>query len=393
MNKKVKSYSEDGIDFTHFFDLLLRYKKYIFLFTAVCSGLLLVFLLITLLLPPAISPFPNVYRPVSTILVNEDPTSDVFPYSLNASAVSSKGGLSLTKFSYGELALKLINSKSILDTILTEFDIADRYNITSGKIVRSREAILKHLDAEYDDKTMIVSVSYEDYDPAFASKLTNRMVGELERMFDVLDTARNARQKNILESKIDDVRKTIVNLEAEIKRYQKKYGFLEVQSLSDERTATVAQVRVQLLNKEMEIKTKQELLRIDDPEMKKLFAERDTLAQLIKELEAGFSSYNSKMPSQIELPDVAQAFAHLERELAVQEKIYELLVQQHELSKLSLAGFQPVIQVIDRADVPDYKDGPPRTIIFCIGVIVSLILALVTAAAHNGLKHIIRRLS
>jgi tyrosine-protein kinase Etk/Wzc len=385
-NNKAKPYEDDGIDFSRVFALISQFKKFILLFGSSLSVLVLLFVLITAIIPPELSPLPNIYKPVSTILINEDPSSDIFPYFLMSTAGASKNGIAISKFSYGELAIRLVKSKAILDVISDEFHIAERYHIESGKKVKSREAILKHLDVDYDDKTMIVTLSYEDYNPEFASKVTNRIVGELEAKFNSLDIARNTGQKEILESKINDVRLTIASLESDIKIYQKKYGFIDVETLAEEETTTVAQARLQLMNKEMEINTKQKLLNIDDPEMKKLFVERDTLSRLVAEFEGGFQSYKSNLPSQKDLPDVAQSFAHLKRELAVQEKIYSLLVQQHELSKLSLAGFLPLIQVIDPADVPDYKDGPQRIIICIAGIVLSFILGAVCAFIFNWMR-------
>jgi capsule polysaccharide export protein KpsE/RkpR len=329
--------------------------------------------------------------PFSTILVNEDPTNHVLS-SLLFPAAASRSGISFSNFSYGELAVKLLTSKTVLFTIVEEFKVAERYHITKGKLLWSRDALIKRLGISYDDKTMILTVSFKDYDAKFASSLINRLVGELGAKFNTLDVVRNAGQGEVLESKIAEVRNTIEALEADIKKFQKKYGFLEVQTLADEQTTTVAEVRVKLMNKEIEIKTKQALLNKDDPELKNLFAERDSLVNLIDELESGFTTYENTMPSQKDLPDVAQQFTHLQRELGVQEKIFDILIQQNELAKLSLAGFSPLFQVIDIAEVPDVKAGPGRSVVCMIGAVISLISGIVLAVLFSLIKNMIPRI-
>ncbi len=379
---------DDGIDFTHFIGLLLTHKKFLLLCSGSISGCMLLFLVVTALLPANISPFPNTYRPYSTILIKEDSASADFSKLLFPASDLGGGGLSLSKFSFGELAIKIVQSNSIMDTVSAEFRIAERYGITKGKKVKSREAILDHTTLEFDQKTMLLTVGYEDYDPEFATRIVNRLVEELSARLDRLDLDRNAGQRENLDRKIRDVREEIRRLESEIVVFQKKYGFLQVQTLAEEQITTSAQVRLQLMNKEMEIKTKQGLLNLDDPEMKRLYAERDNLKKLGEEIEGGFSSYDSPMTAKKDLPDVARDFSRLQRELAVQAKIYELLVEQYELSKLSLSGVLPMIQVIDAADVPDYKSGPQRTLLMVIGAFVSVVIAILAMIIKNAAKGI-----
>jgi tyrosine-protein kinase Etk/Wzc len=393
-SKSNKPHDDDGIDFTFFFVLLYRSRLFIIIFTSCLSLLILVFVYAMQVLPPEVSMLPDIYRAYSTILVSEESTNDLISALLfPATAIRNRGGFSFSSFSYGELASSLIKSKSIIDTLSEEFDIAKRYRINRGKVIMSRGAILRHLKISFEEKTMMITVAYEDYDPIFATKFVNRLVDELKLKFNTLDVSQNSTEKQMLDQKIVEVRERIDELEDRIKRFQKKYGFLTIESLADEQTVTLVRLRTQLINKEMEIETKRELSNIEDPEMKKLFAERDSLKKLVDDLEMGSGNLKKDKPSQRDLPDLAQQYSHLQRALEIQVKIYEILNQQHELLRLSLPAVTPMFQIIDRAEVPDMKFGPTRSIIVVVGFIASLFITIVLVVMFNAIKELVKRVA
>jgi len=75
--------------------------------------------------------------------------------------------------------------------------------------------------------------------------------------------------------------------------------------------------------------------------------------------------------------ELALEFAHLKRDLFVQEKIYEVLTQQYELAKLSIEGEEPIFQILELAEVPDKKSAPRRSIICMVTVVVVFFLSII----------------
>jgi hypothetical protein len=51
----------------------------------------------------------------------------------------------------------------------------------------------------------------------------------------------------------------------------------------------------------------------------------------------------------------------------VQEAVFETLTKQFELAKVEEARETPSVKVLDRADVPERKSYPPRTLIVVLG--------------------------
>ena len=171
-----------------------------------------------------------------------------------------------------------------------------------------------------------------------------------------------------------DARVGLARSGGEIKSdFQSKYGILDVQNIANEKSTMMANLRSQLYLKEMELKTYSQFSKIEDPAMMKLQAERNNLLKLIKEMENGYSRYENLLPSQKDLPEMALEYSHLQRDLLVQEKIYEALIQEYELVKLSVEGDELWFQVIEKPEVPKVKVGPHRLLICMMATMVAFI--------------------
>jgi tyrosine-protein kinase Etk/Wzc len=381
---------DDEFDLLRFVGVFFKYIRLILIITGIISLGGLLFLFLSSILPSEISFLPDMYKPVAVVLVNERTSGDIISSllaSLPFQGQSTFGGGAATNFSYGKLAEKLISSNSIIDIIAEEFQMVQRYGITRFKKGDTRKTIMKHLSVHYDEETMLITIGYEDYDPEFAKRVVNRFVELLDKRFLSIGGNRIIMQKQLLETKITEVKAEIAVLEGQIQEFQKKYGVLDIESLAMEQVTMMARFRSQLMLKEMEIKTYSDFSRIEDPVIKRLKVERDNLLNLIGEMESGFSEYLEVLPSQKDLPTIAQTFYHLERDLSVQEKIYEILVQQYEVIKLSLEGI-PMFQVLEIADIPDMKIGPHRILFFVVISISGFFLSVIIAFILNTIERI-----
>jgi uncharacterized protein involved in exopolysaccharide biosynthesis len=380
---------DDEIDLLAFLGVLLKYKWFILVTTFVAAAGAVAFSILSLVLPPERSPLPNLYRPSALIMINDEQPGGLAA-AVASSGLSSLAGLAgvATGGGYGDLAVKLVTNKAILDTIAEEFDLARRYEIRKSPVGNTRKAILNHLTAEFDLDTGTLTIAFEDLDPQFAQRVVNRIVEILDRRFASIGVSRNLTQKNLLEAKLAEVEAETARLEAEIQQFQTRHGVLDVASLATEQITVMAQLRSQLILKEMEIKTYSDFARMDDPVIRRLRAERDNLLTLIKEMESGFSEYEQVIPVQKDLPKLALEFSHFKRDLLVQGKIFEILTQQYEITKLNVEGETPIIQVLDLADVPDLKSGPSRGIICVVTTFVAFFLSVIAAFVLNAVRNI-----
>ncbi len=388
-NDQRQYIEEDEIDLLELFGVIWRYKWVILWVTLLAAVVSVAFSIISLKLPPEQSPLPNRYKSSALILINEESSGDLSSM-LAQSGLSSFAGIAGVSSgpSYAMLAEKLITSRSLIDTIVEEFNIIEKYNITERIKSNSRNRIKISLSIDHDKETGTITISYEHIDPVFAKDIVNRVIELLDKQFASIGGNRTLTRKNLLEQKLAEVEAEIAKLEAKIQEFQRKHGVLDVESLAQEQIATLAQLRSQLISKEMEIKTYSNFARINDPVLQRIKAERDNLAKLLKDIEAGYSDYESLLPSTEDLPALALEFEHMKRDLQVQAKIYEILTQQYEVAKLNAEGQEPIFQVLETAEVPDLKSGPSRGIICMVATVGAFFFSIIFVFVINAWKNI-----
>ena len=293
-------------------------------------------------------------------------------------------GISAGGGSSGPLAVFLATTDSSLDELNQNFDFTQRYNIAKNVKTETRKAIKKRLSVSLDDKTNIIKISFEDIDPDFAHSVVNKLVEILDRRFEALGGNKAQSQKLLLEQKLADVQTQIDAIQNKIKEFQAKYGVLSVEALASEQISILAQMRSQLILKDLEIENYRKFSKIDDPVIRRLKSERDSIQAKITELEQG----NSILPSQREIPKLSFEYASLQRDLMVQNEVFKTLTQQYELAKLNASGQGETFQVIDLAEIPDQKSGPSRGMLCIVGTIAGFFFFVFLAFVIEAIKNI-----
>ena len=131
-----------------YFGIIFRYKFLILIIWGSISAIGLLFLFITGILPPDKSMLPDVFTPTALILVNERTVGDTLNTLLSGASLTTSLGISpgfTDRFSYGKLAVKLLSSRDILDTIAEEFEIYKKYKIAKSMKTMTRDMIKQHL--------------------------------------------------------------------------------------------------------------------------------------------------------------------------------------------------------------------------------------------------------
>lgn len=381
---------EDEIDLLDLFRVLLQYKVLIIGLTLAAALFAVGYSVLSLVLPPEKSPLPNQYSPSALILVNNSSSGGL------SAAIASSGlgelaglaGVSTGGGGYGDLAIKLLKSRSLTDEAAKLPAVKERYKDEELLPGELRKEIQANAAFEYEAETGTITISYTDYDPAYARDLVNRFVELLERRFLSMGVDKNLRQKELLEEKLSGAREEIDRLAAEIKRFQTEYNTLDVESLAKEQLAITAQLRSQLVLKDVELETYRDISRIDDPVVRQLQAEKENITALLQEMESGYSRYQKVLPSQQDLPDIAYRFYEVQRELEVQQKVYAVLRQQYEVARLNAEGADPVFQVLEKAVAPDLKSGPSRASLCIVVTLAAFFLSILLSFVLNAIRNL-----
>lgn len=379
----MKENTERGLfeGLLYFLSILQKRWKLILAVTVVCTVLAVAFSIVSLRLPPDISPYPDMYTATATLLTQHQLGSDLEASIMSALGVEQKAIDSSTGFDTGALILQVVHSRSLVDRVIDEFNLAKRYHIMKNTRGSSRLRLLKFLDVQYARSSGTITIAFQDTDPVFARDLVNRMVALLDDWFNQNSGSAKKRQIQMLEDKVTEVKSDINRLENQLKELQKQYGVLNAQDLGASQTASLANLRSQLILKEIEIKNYSSFSIVDDPKLQQLKEERQNILDLIDQIQKTMPGTAQSMDSPEpvrSLPDVAQQFSQLTLELEIQKRIYNTLSPQYEAAKLT-ADTESVFQVLEYAEIPDLKSGPQRSrligITFALSLVASILLS------------------
>jgi uncharacterized protein involved in exopolysaccharide biosynthesis len=143
---------------------------------------------------------------------------------INASGLGGLAGMAGVNLGSGstfsDLAIYLVNSDTLLDSVVERFDLIRRYKIEDHPIAESRKALKKKLKAEYDKASGVFTIGFSDYDPVFACDVVNYCVDCISKLFDGLGLDKNLQQKKNLEKSIVAAYESIRAMEKEIQELE-----------------------------------------------------------------------------------------------------------------------------------------------------------------------------
>jgi uncharacterized protein involved in exopolysaccharide biosynthesis len=253
IERNEEHHQDDEISLIDLFAVLWHRKVMILVITFTAMVGVVVFSIVSLVLPAEISPLPNTYTPSALMVVNNTSSSG----SAMSAALGGLGGLAglagvSTGPTFSELAIYLVGTNTLLDAVVDEFDLITKYEIEKSPRAESRKALKKKLIAAYDEKSGVFTISFTDTDPAFAQTVVNFCVLFLEKRFDEIAVDKNKLEKENLEINIANTYQEIQNLEQE-------YHKLEYAVVSGGRFGSIPAITLEQNRITMELQTQKEV--------------------------------------------------------------------------------------------------------------------------------------
>jgi len=187
------------------------------------------------------------------MLINDDRSGGGFSVAGmgGLAAMAGFGGIR-TGATHSDLAVFLLGTHSLLDSVVDEFDLIERFDIDRSRSPRaeSRDALRRGLRANFDDRSGVLTISFTDRDPVFAKNVVNFTVEYLESRFDTLGLDRNRIEQENLEVNLANAFQRILQLEEETRELERMVGFapitMEINRIAMELTA-MREVYTQLM--------------------------------------------------------------------------------------------------------------------------------------------------
>ncbi len=224
---------EDEISLIDLFAVLLHWKWLIITITSIACVVVVILCVVSLKLSPEKSFMPNKYTPKAQMLINnKDSGGSSLSSMLSSSGLGSLASLagvnvSGGSMSYSALASYLVASNTIQDAVIQKYNLTERYKIKKSPVTETRKALAKVLNASFDDKTGVFTISFTDRDPAFAQSVVNYVVDLLENRFNEIGVDQNKLAASNLKENINTAYKNMLDLQKQIQDLERNasYGY------------------------------------------------------------------------------------------------------------------------------------------------------------------------
>ncbi|MCS7082114.1 MAG: Wzz/FepE/Etk N-terminal domain-containing protein [Bacteroidetes bacterium] len=327
---------------------------------------------------------PNYYKATATVLPSQAgglrSLSAALPRDLAALA-SSLGGFGLnTDF---DRYYAILNSRRAKWELVRRFNLMDVYRTRHKRYPVT--ATLKKLERNMRfgmHQEGYFEISIWDQDPRRAAEMANYCVELLNRINTEIATTEARAYREFIETRYRKAQADLDSLQRRLSVFQRRYGIYDLPSQLGAYFSTIADISAELYRLEVQRDALRAGLGADNPLLGQLEEQIRATRAKLSSLRQDTGPIRLMAPLR-ELPEVNRAYLELMRELTIQAKIQEVIVPLYEQAKVEEQRTTPTVIVLDRAEIPERKDHPRRTIIVLAATVSVFVLAVFFALAYD----------
>jgi capsule polysaccharide export protein KpsE/RkpR len=331
---------------------------------------------------------PNTYRSTTRLM---PPDSRTMSGMLSMADLTSRAGSSELGWfgsnlpgtqSTGALLVAILRSRTSHERLVDQFDLTRRY--ARFGLRTQKEDVCRELEDKTeiseDRKSGIITISVSDRDRQQAAALANAYVDQLNRLIASLNTSAARREREFLEQRLAEVKKTLNEADHKLAQFSSKSATLDPKQQGAAMVEAAATLQGHLIAAQSELRAMQEIYSDNSVRVLSL---RARISELKKQLAAlsgtkvtgnpgapGKDAPDLPMPSIRQIPVLSETYIDLARQAKIEEAMYQFLTQQYEVARVQEAKEIPTIRVLDPANVPLRKSGPHRLLMTLVGFTV-----------------------
>lgn len=260
----------------------------------------------------------------------------------------------------------MLASQTIADRLVDQFDLMRVYEVEYR--FRARKRLADNTRLVNERKEGVISIEVNDTSPKRAADIANAYVERLRELTGTLALTEAQERRHFFERELNAARKGLARAQAELQ----VSGISEASLRAEPKAAAEAlsSARAELALTEIQLRVAGHTLADTTPEVQQLLAKVSALRDQLRRLE------------QRQPPDESK-YVDKYRDFKYQEGLFESLSKQYELARLDEQREGSLIQVIDRATVPEWKSFPKRlNVALATAGVTLFVLALWLMARH-----------
>jgi uncharacterized protein involved in exopolysaccharide biosynthesis len=288
-----------------------------------------------------------------------------------------------------DLHIGMLKSRTVADKMIARFNLKQKFE---AKTMEATRAALAGATVIAAGKDGFISIEYSDKDPKFAASVANAYVEELDKLNNTLAVTEASRKRLFFETQLKMTRDNLAAAEVGFKQTQERTGLIQPEAQGQAIIMAASNLRAQVTAAEVKLQSMGSFATPQNPDYQKLKQNLTSLrTQLAKAERNGVQGRGDIMVPTGKLPETGLEYIRKMRDLKYQETLFELLSKQFEIAKIDEAKEAALIQVVDKALVPEKKSKPKRSLIvilatlmaFFIGVLLAFVREASERASHD----------
>jgi uncharacterized protein involved in exopolysaccharide biosynthesis len=280
--------------------------------------------------------------------------------------------------SSGALFVGILQSRSVADDLIRRFDLRKVYSLKYA--ADARKKLASRTDISEDRKSGIIGIKVTDRDPSRAAAMAQSYGDELNDLVSQLTTSSAHRERVFLDERLKAVKSDLDSAAVEFSLFASKNTAIDIPEQGKAMLQSGAQLQGELIAAQSELSAMEQIYSPNNVRIRSLTARIAELQRQVERIggknDGSADAPDLMYPSVRKLPLLGVTYSDLYRRVKIQEAVYEALTRQHELAKVEEAKEIPTVRVLDSADVPEKKSGPPRLMIVIFGTGLSFGMAL-----------------
>jgi uncharacterized protein involved in exopolysaccharide biosynthesis len=276
----------------------------------------------------------------------------------------------------------MLKSHTLADQMISRFKLQQRFK---AKTIEATRASLAGGTEIKTGKDGFITIEYSSEDPKFAASIANAYVEELDKLNNTVAVTEASRKRLFFEKQLKENRDNLISAEIGLKQTQERTGLIQLEAQGQAIIAAASNLRGQVVAKEVELQAMGAFATPQNP----LYRQAQQVlaglrAQLAKAERNGVQGRGDIMVPTGKLPETGLEYLRKMRDLKYQETLFELLSKQFEMAKIDEAKDAALIQVVDKALVPEQKSKPKRALIVILATLMAFFLGVLFAFVREA---------
>jgi uncharacterized protein involved in exopolysaccharide biosynthesis len=265
----------------------------------------------------------------------------------------------------------LMQSENVTDRLIDRFELMKVYDERFR--FKTRKELAERVRISVGKKDGLISVEVDDTSPQRAADMANQFVGELRRLTNELALTEAQQRRAFFEKHLQQTKEQLTRAQQVLQASGFNPGALKAEPKAA--AEGYARLRAQVTAAEVRLQTMRRALSDSSAEVQQQQA-------LVEALRAQLAKAEVPAPA----PEVSSDYVGKYREFKYYETLFEMFARQFEIARLDESREGGLVQVVDVAQVPEWKSKPKRGLVAALSLLGSFLLLALMTLVTDALK-------